>query len=233
MPLAPRLESYLEPAVGNASSVLDVGCGANSPIGRFGRRIPYSVGVDAFRPAIEASRRTGLHSEYRELDIRHIEAAFEPDSFDVVVAFDVLEHLDPEDGLELLASMEKIARYRVIVLTPNGFLRQDVSDRNDLQEHRSGWSAEYLRKCGYDVRGLHGWRLLRGEKGSPRWRPGRIWGLVSDLTQPIVYRVPELAFHLLAMKNPASASSSSTSRTASEFERTLPQRRVGDPPRPH
>jgi hypothetical protein len=123
-----------------------------------------------------------------------------PDSFDAVVAFDLIEHLGRDEGLALLAMMERMARSRVVVFTPNGYLPQEPRDGNPLQAHRSGWTAEDFRRLGYDVHGVHGLRHLRGERGSMRWRPSRFWGVVSDLTQPLVYRRPSLAFHLLCVK---------------------------------
>src|SRR4051812_38661444 len=131
-------EEHLEAALGDAESVLDVGCGANSPLGRFARRPPVAVGVDLHEPSLERSRAAGFHDEYRRLDVLRIADEFEPDSFDAVVAFDLLEHLSAEEGRGLIAAMEKIARRRIVLLTPNGFVPQDVYDDNPLQAHRSG-----------------------------------------------------------------------------------------------
>jgi hypothetical protein len=195
------VEHYLERAVGDAESLLDVGCGANSPVGRFRRQFAYSVGVDLFPAAIEASKAAGFHSDCLLMDALDIRDQFGPDSFDVVVAFDLLEHLPHADGLKILALMEEVARRRVVVLTPNGFLPQGPCGGNPLQVHRSGWDMKQMRTLGYQVRGINGWRVLRGAKGSMRWRPARLWGLVSHFTHPIAYRIPSLAFHLLCVKD--------------------------------
>lgn len=100
------------------TSILDVGCGEDSPLRLFAHR-SYRVGVDAHQPALERSRATGIHDEYLLGDVTTLEEMFEPGSFDAVVAFDVLEHLEQQDGLDLLRSMERIATRRVVVLTPN------------------------------------------------------------------------------------------------------------------
>jgi predicted TPR repeat methyltransferase len=193
-------EDYLEEAVGDAESVLDVGCGANSPLGRFKRRPPRTVGVDLHEPSLERSRAAGYHDEYRKLDVMQIAEEFGPDSFDAVVAFDLLEHLSAEDGERLIAAMEQVARRRVVLLTPNGFVPQDEYDDNPLQAHRSGWTPDELKARGFEVRGINGLRVLRGEHGTPRFRPARVWGRIADASEPIAYTRPAAAFHLLAVK---------------------------------
>ena len=194
-------EQFLEEAVGDVESLLDVGCGANSPLGRFKRRPQRTVGVDLHEPSLERSRAAGTHDEYRILDVMTIADEFGPDSFDAVVAFDLLEHLSAEDGRNLIAAMEQVARRRVVLLTPNGFVPQDEYDDNPLQAHRSGWTAEELKALGFEVRGLNGLRFLRGEQGTPRWRPARVWGRIAAASEPIAYTRPKAAFHLLASKS--------------------------------
>src|SRR5438105_1410884 len=88
----------LEDLVGDAQSVLDVGCGTNSPIGRFEHRVPHSVGIDLHQPALDASRARGLHDDYVRLDVRELDSAFDENSFDAVIANDLLEHLPHTDG---------------------------------------------------------------------------------------------------------------------------------------
>lgn len=198
-----RLVSYVqhvEQAVGDAESILDVGCGNNSPIGRFSRRPPHSVGVDLFEEWIEQSRKRGIHDEYRLLDALAIEDEFGPDAFDAVLACDVLEHLTAEDGALLLERMERVAHERVVVLTPNGYLEQGPNWGNPWQSHRSGWTADDFRERDYDVRGLNGFRFLRGGRGIVRLRPRCIFGRVAMATEPLVRTRPEQAFHLLCVK---------------------------------
>jgi SAM-dependent methyltransferase len=198
--LTPSFEHYLEEAVGDVESVLDVGCGTNSPLDRFSRRFPRTVGVDLFAPAVDESKAKSIHDEYRVMDVLEIAEAFGPRSFDAVVAFDLVEHLSEPDALALFERMTTVARRRIVVFTPNGFLPQDAAPDNPYQAHRSGWTAEKMRDAGFEVRGINGLRWLRGWKGTMRWRPSRFWGLVSDLTQPVVYRAPSLAFHLLCTR---------------------------------
>jgi SAM-dependent methyltransferase len=192
--------SCLERALGNAETVLDLGCGNNSPIGRFKRRPRFAIGVDLFEPFLEESRQKRIHDEYRVMDVLDIERAFGRRSFDAVVACDLLEHLEAANGSRLLCMMEQVARRRIVVLTPNGFLPQGETWGNPFQRHRSGWTPKQMRELGYDVVGVNGLRTLRGERGLLRWQPQRLWGVISEISRPLVYSHPNWAFHILCVK---------------------------------
>ncbi|NCT56189.1 MAG: hypothetical protein GW760_00495 [Legionella sp.] len=76
---------------------------------------------------------------------------FGENSVDTVFLIDVIEHLDKEEGVRLLALTEKIARKQVVIFTPLGFIAQETlhggKDAWGLngaawQEHKSGWMPE-------------------------------------------------------------------------------------------
>lgn len=129
-------------------SVLDVGCGFNSPVQQLFRRPKVLVGVDGFGDAIKKARAKCIHDDYREYDVRRINEIFPQKSFDCVLASDLIEHLTKEDGFKLIYRMERIAIRKVIIYTPNGFLPQRAEYGNVLQEHRSGWTVKEMRKLG-------------------------------------------------------------------------------------
>jgi predicted TPR repeat methyltransferase len=194
--LFPPYIEYLKKELKGCERVLDLGCGRSSPI--FFCSIPYSVGVEIFEPYLEESKNKCIHNQYMKADIRKLE--FKPKSFDAVVAWDVLEHLTAEEGLMLIKKMEKWARKKIIIFTPNEYLWQDDYDNNPLQEHKSGWSVEELRRLGFQVVGIHGWRRLRGYRATIKYKPNFLWAIISDLTQKITYPHPKIAFQLLAVK---------------------------------
>lgn len=186
--------------VGHCDTVLDVGCGRSSPVGAFSSRLTRVVGVDRHVPYLEESRAAGIHHDYCESDVLEIGERFEPGSFDCVVALDLIEHLPREDGLRLIAAMERIARKKVIIFTPTGFLEQRAYDDNSLQEHLSGWEPAEMRAMGYRVTGVTGWRPLRGERGKLRMRPAWIWRAVSLASRQLTKSRPEHAFQMLCVK---------------------------------
>ena len=190
----------LHRATQSCASLLDVGCGACSPLQDGAWRIRYSVGVDAWQPAIDHSKALGLHDEYVCCAVSELREHFAPRSFDCVAATDLIEHLPHEDGLRLLDDMEALARKRVIIITPNGFLPQEPYDGNEFQRHLSGWTAQEMRARGYRVFGINGWRPLRGERSLIRLHPRRFWEPISLISQPFVHHRPHLAFQLLCVK---------------------------------
>jgi hypothetical protein len=135
------------------------------------------------------------------MNVLEIADYFEPGSFDCVLASDLIEHLEKEDGLKLMRSMELIARKKVIIFTPNGFLPQSAYEGNDYQIHRSGWEIEEMQSFGYRITGINGWKPLRGELAAPRFYPKPLWARISLLTQPFTTRNPHHAFQMLCVKD--------------------------------
>ena len=118
-----------------------------------------------------------------------------------MLLLDIIEHFKKDRGYELVAKAERIAKKKVIIVTPNGFLPQQ-SKNGDLQEHLSGWNCEDMEKLGYSVAGLLGLKHLRGEYHNLRYQPKIFWGIVSELTQHFyARRHPKKACSLFCVKN--------------------------------
>jgi SAM-dependent methyltransferase len=194
----PALAYYLTRELRGCRTVLDLGCGENSPL-RWVKKSFRSVGVETFQPAIEISQALGIHDDYVNSDV--LAADFPERSFDAVLALDLIEHLPHTDGLVLLERMERFAARKVIVFTPNGFLPQDTFNHNPFQEHKSGWTVADFRSRGYRVLGINGLKPLRGRGTQPVIRPRLLGRVISDITRPLAHRCPELAFQLLCIKD--------------------------------
>jgi len=192
----PSFTDYLKKELLDCESVLDLGCGYDSLIQYCS--VPFSVGVDLFNPYLEESKRRNIHNKYIKDDIRKVN--FESKSFDAVLATEVLEHLTREEGYQLIAKLEKWAKKKIIISTPNGYIWQEDYDQNPFQEHKTGWSADELKKIGFKVYGMKGWKRLRGYKMAIKYKPTLLWKIISDFTQKITYYYPEYAFQLFAVK---------------------------------
>lgn len=186
---------YLGKELEDCYSILDLGCGSNSPIQYY--HFHYSIGVELFEQYIQQSKTRRIHSDYIKADIRKIE--FKEKSFDAVLALDVVEHLTKEEGHELIQKMEKWAKKKIIIFTPNGHLHQNGYDDNPLQLHKSGWKVKEFKELGFKVFGINGWKTLRGYRAELRFKPELIWQIISDLTQEITYYYPKFAFQLFCV----------------------------------
>ncbi|MBS3145161.1 methyltransferase domain-containing protein [Candidatus Woesearchaeota archaeon] len=189
----------VEKELKECENILDVGCGANSQI-QFFKIKRYTVGIDIDKKSLEKSRDKKIHNKYIHKNILEINKIFSPKSFDAVIALDVIEHLKKEQGFQLIKKMEKIAKKKTIIFTPNGFLAQEAYDNNKHQEHLSGWEIEELKERGYKVIGANGLKFLKTTRGLTKYRPARFWQVIGDITQLFVKNHPKYAFQLVAVK---------------------------------
>ena len=79
-------------------------------------------------------------------------------NFDVVLLIDVIEHLEKDKALILLKEAERIAKEKIIVYTPNGFLEQNEKEGKERDPtfskydiHRCGFEKKELEEMGYVI----------------------------------------------------------------------------------
>ncbi len=180
----------------NGKTVLDIGCGKNSPVQGIKNKA-FTVGVDIYKPYIKESKRKNLHNDYVLADINHL--PIQPKSFDVTTLFDVIEHLPASQGNSLLISMERISRQAMLILTPNGFIKQDVKDGNSHQLHLSGWTVNQFANQGFKVRGINGLKLFLKDECKPRINHP-IFLFFSLCSRGFAYKYPQVAYQVLAIK---------------------------------
>jgi hypothetical protein len=148
-----------------------------------------------------------IHTLYINSKIE--DTTFDDKSFDAVVLLEVLEHMDKESGEKVINMAKRIAKKKVILSTPNGFINQNEVDGNSLQKHLSGWKVADLAEYGFRCTGLAGLGILRCEKDedtmnedilvSIKYKPKIFWFILSALSQAITYYIPDLAFGLFAL----------------------------------
>ena len=204
--VVPTLDSELAKSLRDCDSVLDLGCGPKSPV----RNITWMsrrVGVEAFHPYVETARLNQTHDEIWDTSILGLD--IEENSFDAVTLIDVIEHMTREDAQKTITLAKFIARKKVVINSPNGFIAQEALDGNELQKHLSGWVLPDMKALNFEVRGLAGLKVLRREvdNGSMgddllttiRFRPRFLWFIVSTLSQPMTYLIPRFAFSLFSV----------------------------------
>jgi len=122
-------------------------------------------------------------------------------SFDLVIAFDLIEHLSKENGYLLLYEMERISKYSAVIFTPNGHVWQPPTLENPMQAHISGWSPAELRAFGWNrIRGATGLKFMFGPYAEP---VGNLdyWNRITSVSlSRIAWLFPKLAFSFVAIR---------------------------------
>ena len=194
------LDTIMIKEMKTADRILDLGCGPSSPIKRVKSKLKqnvYLLGVDDFDPYLEKNRREKIHTEYLKSNILNV--SFPDKSFDCAILIDVIEHFNKDDFLNFLPKLEKMVK-KIIIMTPNGFINQKEYDQNSYQIHRSGWTTKDMCNLGFTCFGTSGLKFLRGEHALAKIRPRIIGNMICNLSEPLVYKHPENAFHLIAIK---------------------------------
>ena len=193
----PNYFNFINKNLTGCGSVLELGCANNSVLQYFPKRY-YSCATDIFLPYLKESRRKKIHDSYILAEMSQL--CIKPKSFDCVLGLGLLEHLEKKEALKLLELMQNIARKKIIINMPNGFLRQDAFDGNIYQKHKSGWICEDLRRLGFSAYGFFGLKSLRKEYGKLRYRPRPLWFIISELTQVFTFKIPQYAAEIVYIK---------------------------------
>lgn len=188
-------------------TILDLGCGG----GEFMRDISIGenwdiIGVDLHERSIKKARKSGLYKQVLKGDVRYLPKSISKKKFDAIFSSQVLEHLSKKDSLKALRSWEKLAKKRIVVSTPVGFVEYEPiekkSEINPLQKHKSGWTIKEFIKRGYKVHG-QGARLIYGPYGLARKTSNKflfLWGFLSYILSPAVYFLPNLGLIMVCSK---------------------------------
>jgi SAM-dependent methyltransferase len=120
--------------------ILDAGCGTGRNLLEFGGLGPAS-GVDAFAQAVDFCRDRGLE-DVRQAPIE--ELPFDAASFDLLLATDVIEHID--DDTAALRELHRVAaRQARLVLTVPAY-QWLWSEHDESVHHRRRYTARRLRE---------------------------------------------------------------------------------------
>ena len=136
-------------------TVLDIGCGI-VPMNYF--RPKLHIMVEPWDEYANILRQ--LHADDKSVLILKLDAlealtALQDKSVDSIFLLDVIEHLEKEAGIKIVAEIERVARLQAVIFTPLGFMPQHLevgeSDAwglsgGNMQEHKSGWLPDDFGK---------------------------------------------------------------------------------------
>lgn len=115
--------------------------------------------IDICQEALE--RWAAIHAGILCQDAKDLSWLWADDTFDVVFLLDVLEHMEEDSALACVEAAERIAKYQVIVATPDGYQPFDdwesiITPDCDVpcpenMVHKSGWGREFFEDRGYKV----------------------------------------------------------------------------------
>ncbi|HEC86105.1 MAG: hypothetical protein DRR19_17310 [Candidatus Parabeggiatoa sp. nov. 1] len=71
-------------------------------------------------------------------------------SYELVLAIDILEHFTKTDGLMFLSQIKRVASKAALISTPKEFIPQEV-EANPYENHRSLWEREEFIENGFSV----------------------------------------------------------------------------------
>lgn len=126
----------------------------------------------------------------------------EQDSFDLVIAIDLIEHLTKSQGYLMLYEIDRIGKFGQIIMTPNGFAWQPPSLNNPYNAHISGWTPKELRKLGFNrTRGQIGSFLNFGPYGLPKTNSKKWYMLeILAIDSIISFIIPRISFSFIISK---------------------------------
>ena len=137
-------------------TVVDLGCG----FGTWGHTIrsmiiqggnhAYIIGCDIFRPFLVRNKKYNAYDELVLCDARCL--PFQQKSADIVLSFEMIEHMDKNSGIAFLISLDNLCKDRIVLSTPCGFLEQHDIDETLFEEHKSSWVDKDFSENGFQVR---------------------------------------------------------------------------------
>jgi hypothetical protein len=113
----------------------------------------FTVCVELYKPYLEHLKKNlvGENLVLVEEDALSFLKKQPSKSIETIISTDLIEHLSREDGLELISEIERTVRKQAIVVTPRGFMPQEIHEEDDdgwgfvgnlLQNHVSAWEPE-------------------------------------------------------------------------------------------
>lgn len=136
--------------------VLDVGCGYGET-GLYIRTRTYKrgwcqlEGIEIYPEYYELQKQMGIYDRLHLGDASNM-PNIPSNYYDITIAQHVIEHLEKDQGKQLLSELERVTKNRVIICTPHGYTESGPLDDNEHNHHLSGWYPMDFIPLGYSTK---------------------------------------------------------------------------------
>ncbi len=197
----------LRDSVGEAKTILDLGCEDGRLLEMLSDGENWKVtGVDIYKKNIDRATKREIYIKLIKGDVVKVanDLVKKKKKYDVVFCSQVIEHINRKKGTELLNLVEKLAKKRIVIGTPRGFMEQphEFLGDNPHQVHKSGWAEKDFKSRGYKINGI-GFKSVWSETGLGRMDNKLtiiFANILSYVASPLVYYLPFLAAGILCIK---------------------------------
>lgn len=189
-----------------AGQVLDVGCGRGYGFDVLGARSRSQTGVDISLPFLRAARHAYRGAAFAQATGEHL--PFRSDSFDTAIAFEVIEHLQDDQGF--LEDLRRLVRPggSVAISTPNRLVSSGASKKPLNPFHVREYSVEEFEGLlqrvfskvtllgQHDRTGAPAGRSKLVDRIPVEWKyllPSHVQGVMSVLVRPAL-RIEDCVF---------------------------------------
>ena len=187
-------------------TILDLGCGDGAfMMDLCGGKNWDITGIELHKPSLSKAKKFGIYNKLLSGDITNMPKDVISKKYDVVFSSQTLEHLNKLEGKKALKTWEKLARKKLVVTTPEGFIEYEPieakQENNKLQKHLSGWNYDEMLNLGFSVRG-QGAKFIYAKNGIAPKYPKLlfVWMAFSFIVAPLIYFFPKLAIYMVACK---------------------------------
>jgi len=104
-------------------------------------------GVEAF-PTYVTPVHDYVYNQMHIGDALNVLPTLSDKDYELVMAIDILEHFEKEEGLFFLEQLKRLSCKSVLVSTPKEFIHQEV-EANPYENHRSFWMKDDLKNAGF------------------------------------------------------------------------------------